>query len=114
MFSGAAPRRGENAEHLKMAACLICKMPDGFHRIRHYGLLANANRAANIALPRRLLGVPDPAPSSSQSNGVDGGHKDEDWNTCPCCGGRMVIIETFEPGCQPRHWPTPSVRLDSS
>jgi Putative transposase/Transposase zinc-binding domain len=93
---------------------LIHVLPNGFHRIRHYGLLANANRAANIALARRLLGVPNPAPSSGESNGADSGHEDEDWNTCPCCGGRMVIIETFEPGCQPRHWPTPSVRLDSS
>ena len=43
---------------------LIHVLPDGFHRIRHYGLFANANRADNIALARRLLGVPDPAPSS--------------------------------------------------
>ena len=43
---------------------LIHVLPDGFHRIRHYGLFANANRASNIALARRLLGVPDPAPSS--------------------------------------------------
>jgi hypothetical protein len=40
---------------------LIHVLPDGFHRIRHYGLFANANRAGNIALARRLLGVPDPA-----------------------------------------------------
>jgi hypothetical protein len=93
---------------------LIHVLPDGFHRIRHYGLLANANRADNVALARRLLGVPNPPPSSSESNGADGAHEDEDWNTCPSCGGRMVIIETFEPGCQPRHWPTPSVSLDSS
>jgi Putative transposase/Transposase zinc-binding domain len=93
---------------------LIHVLPDGFHRIRHYGLFANANRAANIALARRLLGVPDPTPSSSENDSADDGQKDEDWNTCPCCGGRMVIIEIFEPGCQPHHWPTPSVRLDSS
>jgi Putative transposase len=84
---------------------LIHVLPDGFHRIRYYGLLANANRAANIALARRLLRAPDPAPSSSESNGADGGHEDEDGNTCPCCGRRMVIIETFEYGRQPRHWP---------
>jgi hypothetical protein len=46
---------------------LIHVRPDGFHRIRHYGLFANANRAGNIALARRLLGVPDPAPSSGKS-----------------------------------------------
>jgi hypothetical protein len=93
---------------------LIHVLPDGFHRIRHYGLFANANRAANIALARRLLGAPDPAPSSSQSDGATGAHEDEERNTCPCCGGRMIIVETFEPGCQPRLWPFPAIGLDSS
>ena len=46
---------------------LIHVLPDGFHRIRHYGLFANANRAGNIALARRLLGVPDPALSSGEA-----------------------------------------------
>jgi putative transposase len=93
---------------------LIHVLPDGFHRIRHYGLFANANRAANIALARRLLGVPDPAPSSADSDRADGGHEDEERNICPCCGGRMVIVEIFEPGCQPRLWPSPAIGFDSS
>jgi hypothetical protein len=89
-------------------------LPDGFHRIRHYGLFANGNRTANIALARRLLGVPDPPPSSGESGGSEIPHEHSEWNACPCCGGRMIIIETFAPGCQPRRWPTPSIRLDSS
>ena len=93
---------------------LIHVLPDGFHRIRHYGLFANANRANNFALARRLLGVPDPTPSSSHSDRAEAGHADEEWNTCSCCGGRMVIIETFEPGCRPRLWQLPSIGLDSS
>jgi hypothetical protein len=93
---------------------LIHVLPDGFHRIRHYGFFANANRAANIALARQLLGAPDPAPSSSQSDGATGAHEDEERNTCPCCGRRMIIVETFEPGCQPRLWPFPAIGLDSS
>ena len=93
---------------------LIHVLPSGFHRIRHYGLLANANRADNIALARQLLGVTDPAPTSGESDGAEGGQQEDEWNTCPCCGGRMVIVETFEPGCQPRLWPTPSIGLDSS
>ena len=48
---------------------------NGFHRIRHYGLLANANRADNIALARQLLGVPDPAPASADSDHADGGSR---------------------------------------
>ena len=93
---------------------LIHVLPDGFHRIRHYGLFANANRAANIALARRLLGAPDPAPSSSQRDGATGAHEDEERNTCPCCGGRMIIVETFEPSCQPQLWPIPVIGFDSS
>jgi hypothetical protein len=94
---------------------LIHVLPNGFHRIRHYGLFANANRAGNIALARRFLGVPDPAPSSGGgSDGTENCHEDAEWNACPCCSGRMIIIETFEPGCQPRLWPIPSIGLDSS
>src|SRR6266550_1845343 len=76
---------------------LIHVLPDGFHRIRHYGLFANGNRAGNIALARRLLGVPDPPPSSGHSGGTENRHDDNEWHACPCCGGRMIIIETVEP-----------------
>ena len=93
---------------------LIHVLPDGFHRIRHYGLFANSNRANNIALARRLLGVPDTSASSGDSDGTENPHQDSEWNACPCCGGRMIIIETFEPGSQPRQWPIPSIGLDSS
>jgi len=93
---------------------LIHVLPDGFHRIRHYGLFANANRAGKIPLARQLLGVPDPAPSSEEGGGAEDGLEHEEWNACPCCGGRMIIIETFAPGCQPRLWPIPSIGLDSS
>src|SRR6266550_2641631 len=88
---------------------LIHVLPDGFHRIRHYGLLANGNRTGNIALARRLLGVPDSPPSSRDSDGTENPHEHSEWNACPCCGGRMIIIETFEPGCQPRQCPIPSI-----
>jgi hypothetical protein len=93
---------------------LIHVLPDGFHRIRHYGLFANANRAANIALARQLLGALDPAPSTDHSDGAEDRQDDEERSICPHCGGRMIIIETFEPGCQPRLWPIPSIALDSS
>jgi|SRR3954469_19407756 Putative transposase len=92
---------------------LIHILPDGFHRIRHYGLFANANRAGNIALARQLLGMPA-APSSSERDRAEGGHADGERNSCPCCGGRMIIVETFEPGCRPRLWPIPSIGFDSS
>jgi hypothetical protein len=93
---------------------LIHVLPDRFHRIRHYGLFANANRTGNIALARQFLGVPDPAQSGDEADGAQEGLEHEEWNACPCCGGRMIIIETFAPGCPPRLWPVPSIGLDSS
>ena len=93
---------------------LIHVLPSGFHRIRHYGLFANANRVNNISLARQLLGLPDAIPSSGESDGAESSQQHEEWNACPCCGGRMIIVETFEPGCQPRHWPFPSIGLDTS
>jgi hypothetical protein len=91
---------------------LIHVLPDGFHRIRHYGLLANGNRAENIARARQLLGVPQPPPLSDDSGDSD--NEEEQWNACPCCGGRMIVIETFEPGCHPRTRTTPPIGIDSS
>ena len=93
---------------------LIHVLPDGFHRIRHYGLFANGGRAENIARARRLLGVPEPAPSTDASERAEAGHDDEERNTCPCCGGRMIIIEIFAPGCTPRCHPTVPNPIDSS
>jgi hypothetical protein len=94
---------------------LIHVPPGGFHRIPHYGFLANGNRNSSIALARQLLGVPDPPPSSGDSDGTENPHEDSKWDACPCCGGgRMIIVEFFAPGCQPRLWPLPSIGLDSS
>jgi hypothetical protein len=62
---------------------LIHVLPDGVHRIRHYGLFASANRANNIALARRFLGIPDPTPSSGQDDGTENRHEDSQWNACP-------------------------------
>ena len=93
---------------------LIHVLPDGFHRIRHYGLFANANRAANIALARRLLGAPASPPSSSESDDATSAHENEQWNACPCCGGRMIVVETFE-GPRTARSPSPSrIRIDTS
>jgi hypothetical protein len=90
-------------------------LPKGLHRIRHYGLFANGSRAENIARARQLLLVPKP-----QSNPTDADTIEEPptpAHPCPCCGGRMIIIETFEPGCSPRYRPAPPsplLRIDTS
>lgn len=93
---------------------LIHVLPKGFHRIRHYGLLANGNRAENVAKARELLGVPasarEPEPKSTQDEGPHVHPR-----ACPCCGGRMLIIEEFARGCEPRSRPTPApIRIDTS
>jgi Putative transposase len=88
---------------------LIHVLPKGFHRIRHYGLFANGNRAANIARLRELLRVatvlhePQEVASSDDQRQLP--------CSCPRCGGRMIIIETFEPGCQPLNRPAASQPL---
>jgi len=70
---------------------LVHVLPQGFHRIRHYGLLASAGRKANLARARELLAVPmtdEPAAPDASSNPKP---------PCPCCGGRMVVIEILKP-----------------
>jgi hypothetical protein len=76
-------------------------LPKGFHRIRHYGLLANGNRAANLARARQLLAMPAPVADHDQTLD-DASEPPASTYPCPACGGRMVIIETFEPGAIPR------------
>jgi Putative transposase/Transposase zinc-binding domain len=91
-------------------------LPGGFHRIRHYGLLANGGRADNIARARQLLNV-QAARVEPRDTGSTGEAEPQTLShPCPCCGGRMIIIETFERGCRPRHCSTVpvSTRIDSS
>ena len=70
---------------------LMHALPDGFHRIRHYGLFANGHRAEKLALCRKLL---DAAPASIDCN-VAAANDPPQPPPCPCCGGRMKIIESF-------------------
>ncbi|MDH7976142.1 transposase, partial [Sphingomonas sp. AR_OL41] len=75
---------------------LLHVLPKGFHRIRHYGLLAGATRKAQLDHIRHLLGVAPPAAPNVRA-------EPEDVRPpCPCCGGHMVVIETFERWRQPR------------
>ncbi|MER9275650.1 transposase, partial [Mesorhizobium sp. M0643] len=76
---------------------LLHVLPKGFHRIRHYGLLASAHAKANIARARELLAAPQPK-AECNGTGADAATP-SDWRPpCPCCGGRMIVIETFERG----------------
>ena len=92
---------------------LIHVLPQGFHRIRHYGLLASGTRADNIAGARRLLDVPE----AGDTNCAEANEPKPLSHPCPCCGGRMIIIERFQRGASPRYRPaasTAAIRIDTS
>ncbi|MDV7146011.1 IS91 family transposase [Tropicimonas sp. TH_r6] len=78
---------------------LLHVLPDGFHRIRHYGLLANASRKANIARARSLLGAKPSEPEQQTGSETAPLTLRE---PCPCCGGTMRIVEIFRRGQRPR------------
>src|SRR5260221_1223346 len=80
---------------------LLHVLPKGFHRIRHYGLLASAGRKANVALARQLLAVPVPAEAEEPA-------PPDRRPPCPCCGGRMVVVEIFQRAGQARAPPASS------
>jgi hypothetical protein len=91
---------------------LIHVLPKGFHRIRHYGLLASGVKADNLALARKLLDTAPPAPEPE-----DAASDPATPNPCPCCGSVMRIIEVFKAGELPRHRPTAmpaAIRIDTS
>jgi hypothetical protein len=96
---------------------LIHVLPKGFHRIRHYGLLASGNRVATIARARELLAAPSLPKQPETSEAAAANEPRVLPRPCPCCGGRMIIIESFARGCQPTHRPTPTsqeIRIDTS
>ena len=81
-------------------------LPSGFHRIRHYGLFASGARIQNIARAQ-----------PGQNSGINDGGKVEPASpsySCPCCDGRMIVIETFEFGRAPRSFSANEVWIDTS
>jgi putative transposase/transposase-like zinc-binding protein len=84
---------------------LMHVLPKSFHRIRHYGLFANGNRAANLARARELLHVAPPATASETVETADAGEPRAEPRPCPRCGGHMLVIEIFARGCEPKHPP---------
>lgn len=100
-------KRGDRQKVMRLATpefirrFLMHVLPDGFHRIRHYGLLASAARKTNITKIRAILGVqlaeqtsePEPDPEIIPLTLRE---------PCPCCGGDMRIIEIFRHGQIPK------------
>src|SRR5580693_3062026 len=92
---------------------LLHVLPKGFHRIRHYGLFASANRADSIATARALLKVAQSAAEAQKQPDVAPDTPRVLPCPCPRCGARMIVIEVFARDCEPRWQPTPS-SIDSS
>jgi hypothetical protein len=99
---------------------LLHVLPPGFHRIRHYGLLANGQRREMVARARQLL---DPATAKAAATEcTDDTHEAPETaptpaQRCPCCGGRMIIVESFAAGTAPRLRPSAliaAIRIDTS
>jgi hypothetical protein len=97
----------ENGDHknkvMKLSAgefmrrFLMHVLPNGFHRIRHYGLFANGHRADRLTLCRKLLDVSS-APNNNSDNQAQNAPASSSFEPppCPCCGGQMKIIKTFD------------------
>src|SRR3974377_160396 len=86
---------------------LMHVLPQGFHRIRYYGWLTSQTRVKKIARIRELLAAPlIPTDAIKAVNAKPEEPKARE-HPCPCCGGRMRIIETFLRGQQPKHRRSP-------
>jgi hypothetical protein len=110
------------ATHEFIRRFLMHVLPAGFHRIRYYGLLASGQRAENVARARELLMPPIIAVDAIKAAGANAAESSnaaepQTTNLCPCCGGRMVVIERFERGATPHYRaspPPPAIRIDTS
>jgi hypothetical protein len=93
---------------------LLHVLPSGFHRIRHYGLIANTTRKDNLARARELLMVEKTIETAdAETNDADAADGSDESVTyvCPDCGAPMIIIDTFMRGQLPR---APPVRVGES
>ena len=107
-----------------MRRFLLHILPKGFHRIRHYGLLASSRtKVATLKRARDLIAAAAPStptkssPATAQPSDASAATVERPMHPCPCCGAAMVIIETFEAGQTPRHRPRapqPAIRIDTS
>ena len=81
-----------------MRRFLLHVLPSGFHRIRHYGLIANTGRRENLVRVRELLGVERLNVNASLTEADASGRLVQPTFVCPCCGAVMTIIQIFVRG----------------
>ena len=115
-------RRNGQARHRTMTLAgdefirrfLLHVLPKGFHRIRHYGLLASTGCKANIARARELMAAPIPEVDPPAAHDTADPNAPTDHRPpCPCCGGRMIIVEVFGRGGPPRGPPSFGAEIGS-
>ena len=101
-FSYKDYRRGGRSSVMRLAPhefirrFLLHVLPDGFHRIRHYGFLAKGDRGDTLAHVRNLLHEPDgEAPPQSSEPEAEPSH--EPFAVCPDCGGLMRRMGPIAP-----------------
>ena len=87
---------------------LLHVLPKGFHRIRHYGLLASASCKAHIARAKELIAAPmsEVEPPLATQDTANPDTTTDHRPPCPCCGGRMIIIEVLARSGAPRGPPS--------
>ena len=100
------------ATHEFIRRFLMHVLPAGFHRIRYYGLLASGKRADNIARARELLTPPIIPVDAIKAANTNADQPQTPEHRCPCCGGRMIIIERFERGATPHYRAKPANASD--
>ena len=93
---------------------LLHVLPSGFHRIRHYGLFAGTVRARNIERARQLLAAAQGLAPKRDAEADSETETPSSVRRCSCCGGRMIIIETFEGVCPAQSPPPSRIRIDTS
>jgi hypothetical protein len=86
-----------------MRRFLLHVLPTGFHRIRHYGLLANSHRRDNLALARELLHA---TPTPPREPADDASAAPAPTFVCAHCGHAMVVVQIFLRGNSIRAPPT--------
>ena len=85
---------------------LLHALPDGFHRIRHYGFLANGHRGRKLALCRKLLAAtpPEAEPIVDTAPSTEDRIPSDWYSSCPCCGGAMITLAVLTPPCRSSFW----------
>jgi hypothetical protein len=94
---GNAPRHMTLAPHEFIRRFLLHCLPDGFHRIRHYGFLANGVRRTRLALIRQLLAEAPPELEKRKAAQPLRQRVPFDPSVCPCCGGTLRVTARLPP-----------------